>query len=104
MWFLVVVTQNGHYLRIVGVYDREYSPFSDLADMAPPNTTPLVALKYGGSEGALRYRLWRAGACGSIVEDPWTPMRVLMPARKIVPSLLEDSLLMWRAYKAKYSD
>lgn len=87
-----------------GVYDRDYSPVSDLVDMAPPNITALVAFKYGGSEGALRYRLWRVGACWSIVEDSWTPMRVLIPAKKIPSGLLNDFLSMERAYKDGYSE
>lgn len=87
-----------------GVYDREYSPISDLVDMAPSNITVLVAFIYGGSEGALRSRLWRVGARWSIVEESWAPMRVLIPAKKIPPGLLDDILLMERAYKDGLSE
>ena len=74
------------------------SPISDLVTLAPPNITAFVAFQYGGYEGALRYRLWRveAGTCWSIIQDPWTPMRVLLPAKKVQLSLLNDFLLIKR--------
>ncbi|KAJ5807725.1 hypothetical protein N7474_008994 [Penicillium riverlandense] len=93
-----VVLSGNDPRHLPGEDDKEYSRFSDLVAMAPPNITPFVAFKYGGYEGALRYRLWRveAGACWSIVEDPWTPMRVLPPAKKIPFGLLNAFLSIER--------
>jgi hypothetical protein len=71
---------------------------SDLVMLAPPNITAFAAFQYGGYDAALRYRLWKveAGACGSIMKDPWTPMRVLLPPKKVPLSLLNDFLLIER--------
>jgi hypothetical protein len=74
------------------------SLISDLVMLAPPNITAFAAFQYGGYEGALRYKLCKAeaGACWSIIKDPWTPMRVLLPPKKVPLSLLNDFLLVER--------
>jgi hypothetical protein len=71
---------------------------SDLMMLAPPNINAFAAFQYGGFDAALRYRLWKveAGACGSIIKDPWTPMRVMLPPKKVPISLLNDFLLIER--------
>ncbi|KAF9893495.1 hypothetical protein FE257_010807 [Aspergillus nanangensis] len=82
--------------------DDDIDPYSvvyRLMANAPPKITALVAFlhpsMYGVNDqihnGTLKHRLWRVEAKNwSLVEDRWTPMRVLLPRRIFPPGLLND--------------
>lgn len=93
-------------------HDERYFPISDFANLAPPHITVFIAFKYGADalayhrrwhefrwyQGAVPYSLWKIGAGGSwnMAQDPWIPMRVLLPAKRIPQGVLNDFLSIQR--------
>ncbi|OOQ90070.1 hypothetical protein PEBR_05012 [Penicillium brasilianum] len=66
----------------------------ELVGQAPLNITTLVATPSGDMESNLRYQLWRIQSSElSLVNDPWRPMRVILPPRRdIRPGILNHFL------------
>jgi hypothetical protein len=85
---------------------------SELVELAPPNITPFVALRFqredDEDEVGLWYRLWQVKARSwNLIEDTWTPMRVVFPPKKVPRGLLNDFLtsewlnaITWREMRA----
>jgi hypothetical protein len=76
---------------------------AELVELAPPNITPFVAFSSpredDEDEEGLWYRLWQVKAHGwNLIEDTWTPMRVLLPPKKVRGGLLNDFLTSDRLY------
>ncbi|OKP13309.1 hypothetical protein PENSUB_1040 [Penicillium subrubescens] len=70
---------------------------SELVELAPPNITPFVAMRPpredNEDEEGLRYRLWQVKAHSwNLIQDTWTPMRVMLPPKKVPCGLLNDFL------------
>jgi hypothetical protein len=90
----------------------QYFFISQMVGPAPPDINAFVAFKCKGDvdvdEHALRHRLWRVERHRwSLVQDIWTPMRVLLPPKRVPPGLLNDlstsdriHRILWREMKA----
>lgn len=77
-----------------GCTGNENFEMSELVRLAPPNITALAATPYAGTERGLRSQLWHRveDSYWNLVKDPWTPMRVVLPPKRIRPGLLNDLL------------
>jgi hypothetical protein len=93
--------------------NRDPSLFtSELVELAPPNITPFVAFSSPPEdeedEKGLWYRLWQVkGHSWNLIDDTWTPMRVMLPPKKVPRGLLNDFLrsewlnaITWREMRA----
>lgn len=80
-----------------GEYQRERRNMAELVALAPPNITVMVAtfneIDSSSRSRCLRSRLWSVDASNwSLVKDLWTPMRVVLPPKKIRPGQLNSFL------------
>jgi hypothetical protein len=85
---------------------------SELVELAPPNITPFVALRLRREDDEDElgewYGLWQVKAHSwNLIEDTWTPMRVMLPPKKAPHGLLNDFLksdwlygITWREMRA----
>ncbi|KAF3384823.1 hypothetical protein F1880_001964 [Penicillium rolfsii] len=93
--------------------DHDPSLFtSELMELAPPNITPFVALSSPREDDeddmGFWYRLWQVKAHRwDLLQENWTPIRVMLPPRKVPPGLLNDFLrsdwlnaITWREMRA----
>ncbi|PLB44818.1 hypothetical protein P170DRAFT_512960 [Aspergillus steynii IBT 23096] len=62
-------------------------------NLAPPGITPLITL-----EELDTTVLWSIDSQGDwhAAEDPWTPLRVLLPPKKLPPGILSDFIRAWQ--------
>ena len=83
-----------------------YSSISNLVALAPSNITPFIAFDSCKDGDPPCFTLWGVGAEDRwrVFENPWTPMRVIIPPRKFPPGLLNDVLFMDRNREAYYCE
>lgn len=94
----VVLSGSEPTKRLLTSENHDESFFvSELVELAPSNITPFVAYRSpredDEDEEGLWYRLWRVKAhIWNLIEDTWTPMRVLLPPNKVPRGLLNNIL------------
>lgn len=82
--------------------DDSYSTIARLVRQAPSNITVFVGIERGdnGCASGQCYRLWRVGAASKsawqVVEESWTPKRVLLPYKKLYNDPLKKYEIMLR--------
>lgn len=95
------------FTRIIQDHKGENYAMSELMALVPPNITAFVATPREGKGSGLRSRLWSMqGSRLSLVQDSWTPMRVVLPPRRVRPGILNYFLtsgqLGRKAIREKY--
>jgi hypothetical protein len=97
---VVLSSTSSSELKGRGHYHGDHDPAlftSELVELAPPDITPFVAMRPpredNEDEEGLRYRLWQVKAHSwNLIEDTWTPMRVMLPPKQVPRGLLNDFL------------
>lgn len=98
-----------------GPWRKEQRNISELVVLAPPNITVMVATfdptDYSFQFRRVRSQLWSVDASHwTLVENLWTPMRVVLPPKRMPPGLLSyflafrrnDSVILNEVYGANW--
>ena len=83
-----------------GEYDEDYAIIETVVKRAPPHIIVQVAFDDGSHKRPPRYRLWQVASgfepTWTVIDELWTPTRVLLPPRRFANSPLGDVLTFTR--------